>query len=63
MYYVAKTTVLAWTVSVDSLTYGHNPLNSERIIHSQQLNKHAGNFYGKKYATLVDNQALMGSKE
>jgi len=58
VYFVPRTTVLAWTVSVDSLTYGLISSTPERITFTHN-NSSAGNFYGKKYATLVDNQALM----
>ncbi len=54
IYYIAKTVVS----SAETLDYGFMFTNPERITFTHNTTN-INNFYGKKYATLVDNQALM----
>ena len=54
IYYIAKTVVS----SAETLDYGLMFTNPERITFTHNTTN-INNFYGKKYATLVDNQALM----
>jgi len=54
IFYIAKTTVS----SAETLSYGLMFTNPERITFTHNTTN-INNFYGKKYATLVDNQALM----
>ena len=54
IYYIAKTVVS----NAETLDYGLMFTNPERITFTHNTTN-INNFYGKKYATLVDNQALM----
>ena len=54
IFYIAKTTVS----SAETLDYGLMFTNPERITFTHNTTN-INNYYGKKYATLVDNQALM----
>jgi len=55
VYYAPKTTTAQNSETIDYGTINSAP---ERITFTHN-NSSAGNYYGKKYATLVDNQALM----
>jgi len=55
VYYASKTTTAQNSETIDYGTISSTP---ERITFTHN-NSSAGNYYGKKYATLVDNQALM----
>ena len=54
IYYIAKTVVS----NAETLDYGLMFTNPERITFTHNTTN-INNYYGKKYATLVDNQALM----
>ena len=54
IYYIAKTVVS----QAETLDYGLMFTNPERITFTHNTTN-INHFYGKKYATLVDNQALM----
>lgn len=54
IYYIAKTVVS----NAETLDYGLMFTNPERITFTHNTTN-INHFYGKKYATLVDNQALM----
>lgn len=54
IYYIAKTVVS----NAETLDYGLMLTNPERITFTHNTTN-INHFYGKKYATLVDNQALM----
>ena len=54
IYHIAKTVVS----NAETLDYGLMFTNPERITFTHNTTN-INNFYGKKYATLVDNQALM----
>ncbi|HNG96693.1 MAG TPA: hypothetical protein PLW93_00300 [Candidatus Absconditabacterales bacterium] len=58
IYYVPKNTISAGSTDVESLTYGLIHASTERITFTHN-NASSGHFYGKKFGTLVDNQALM----
>ena len=60
IYYVPKNTISAGGTSVESLTYGLIHASIERMTFTHN-NASSWHFYGKKFGTLVDNQALMWS--